>query len=91
MKHIKKFSLNEKRPYKINQKDYKYYVFNTETNKIAEGFEYQEDAIDRIKELIEESGKLLKGKLRSCTRKALMIKDIDPDINENWADPNWMW
>ena len=90
MKHIKLLELDEKRPYKINQKDYKYYVFNTETNKIAEGFEYQEDAIDRIKELIKESDNLLKGKLRSYARKGLTNRGIDPDLNENWADPNWM-
>ena len=39
MKYINKILLVEKRPYKINQKEYKYYVFNILTNKIAEGFE----------------------------------------------------
>ena len=90
MKYINKILLVEKRPYKINQKEYKYYVFNILTNKIAEGFEYQEDSKDRIKEHLEESDNILKNKLRSYTRKALLIKGIDPDINENWADSNWI-
>jgi len=84
------FRLNEARSKKINQKEYLFYVFNIETSKIAEGFEYQDDAKDRIKELLDESDNILKGKLKVYTMRALISKKIDPNEDSNWADPKWL-
>lgn len=91
LKYIKTFEeiLTEGRKSRINQKGYLFYVIQIDTEKIAEGFEYKEDAQERIKELLDESDKLLKGKLKIYTKRALITKGIDPDVDSNWKDPSW--
>lgn len=64
---------------KIDQKGYKYYVFNTKTQKIITGWEYREDAYDFIKESGNENHKVY-------TRTYLAHQlDTDPAINANWS------
>lgn len=92
MKYIKTFNelLEAKRPlYNLKKNKYEYYVIHIDTKKIAEGFEYNDDAKDRIKELVDESGGELKGKLRVYTKIGLKKLDINPDIDSNWADPKY--
>lgn len=92
MKHIKTFKqISEaKRPlYNLKKNNYGFYILHTETKKIAEGFQYKEDAQDRIKELLDESDNFLKGKLKVYTKIGLKKFNIDPNDDSNWADPKW--
>jgi len=64
---------------RIDQKDYKYYVFNPNTQKIITGWEYRDDAYDFIKETDYED-------LLVYTRTYLAHQlDIDPIDNQNWG------
>lgn len=64
---------------KIDQKGYKYYVFNTKTKKIITGWEYREDAYDFIKENGNENHKVY-------TRTYLAYQlNIDPASNNSWS------
>lgn len=85
MKYFKLFDEINEAKSKNNQKDYKFYILHIDKNKIHEGFEFKEDAKDRKKEIIEENENL-KGKLKVYSLKALKTKDIDPDLDVNWAN-----
>ena len=92
MKYIKTFGelLEAKRPlYNLKKNKYSFFLVHTVTKKIAEGFEYKDDAIDRIKELLDESDNALKGKLKVYTKIGLKKLDIDPNDDSNWADPKY--
>lgn len=66
---------------KIDQKGYKYYVFNTRTKKIITGWEYREDAYDFIRE-----NDLDNGILKVYTRTYLAHQlDMDPARNSSWG------
>jgi hypothetical protein len=61
---------------------YMFFVFNTETNKVWAGNEYQEDAKDELKEFLESNPKL---PLKVLTKRAITNKKINPLAYENWA------
>jgi hypothetical protein len=61
---------------------YMFFVFNTETNKVWAGNEYQEDAKDELKEFMESNPKL---PLKVLTKRAITNKKINPLTYENWA------
>ena len=66
---------------KINQKDYKYYVFDLVKSKINTGWEFRSDAQDALDDLGSDSqykkiytGTYLKHSLH-----------VDPEDNNNWG------
>lgn len=63
---------------KYNNSDYKYYVLDTKKNKIESGWEYKEDAQDRI-----DTDELKNVKVYSKT--FLKSKGINPDEDKNWG------
>ena len=65
---------------KINQPDYKFWVFSENQNKIISGWEYISDAHD----FIRESGDGL-GKLSIYTKAKLMRLGLNPDSNNSWG------
>lgn len=68
--------------HKYNDKDYKYYVLDSE-NKIISGWEYKEDARDFQKEQQAYSGRLV-----IVSKRQLKDIGIDPDNDENWGTGN---
>lgn len=85
-------NLEEGRPFKINQKEYTTYVvqFINEVGKIAEGFEYPEDAKERAKEMLREQGIKKDPSIKILTRIGLKKYGLDANDNSNWADPQWL-
>ncbi|MBU0489985.1 MAG: JAB domain-containing protein [Bacteroidetes bacterium] len=64
---------------KIDQKGYKYYVFNPKTKKIITGWEYRNDAYDFVKEADSND-------LKVYTRTYLAYQlGIDPAHNKSWG------
>ena len=64
---------------KIDNKDYKYYVFNLRRGKIISGWEYKEDAQERKNEMDLKQ-------LKVYTRVYLNRIGKDPRTNKNWED-----
>lgn len=67
---------------KINQSDYKYYIFNTKNKEILEGFEFKEDASDRLDELkfYGNTDYVLENK------RSLLANGLDPNNNKSWGN-----
>jgi DNA repair protein RadC len=63
---------------KHDRKAYTHYIINPFTRKIIEGFEYKEDANDRLKEY-ENIG------LKVYTKTYLKRMKVDPTFNKNWG------
>ena len=66
---------------KINQPDYKFYLFDPEKNTIHSGWEYREDAKDAQDEAAE-SDRILK----IFSKRFLLQKGINPDNNKSWGN-----
>jgi len=67
---------------------YEFFVFNTETNKVWAGNEYQEDAKDELKEFLLDAPSL---PLKVLTKRAITNKKINPLAYENWARSSEMF
>ena len=63
-------------------REYEFFVFNTETNKVWAGNEYQNDAKDELKEFLTDAPSL---PLKVLTKRAITNKKINPLAYENWA------
>jgi hypothetical protein len=63
-------------------REYMYFVFNTETNKVWAGNEYESDAKDELKEFLLDAPKL---PLKVLSKRAITNKKINPLAYENWA------
>lgn len=61
---------------------YMYFVFNTETNKVWAGNEYENDAKDELKEFLLDNPKL---PLKVLTKRAITNKKINPLDYNSWA------
>jgi hypothetical protein len=72
----------EPRWWKKQVRPYEFFVFNTETNKIWAGNEYEGDAKDELKEFLLDNPKL---PLKVLTKRAITNKKIDPVAYESWA------
>lgn len=66
---------------KINQPDYKFYVYSFVQNKILTGWETKNDAIDGAAELNPDLGRLGVYSKPYITNKLM----LDPDNNKNWG------
>lgn len=67
-----------------NQKGYKFYALNVDSNKIVAGNEYKSDAQDVANEFLEDEKN--KGKYKVYTKSFLTSKGIDADSDSNWAN-----
>lgn len=63
-------------------RDYQFFVFNTNTNKVWAGNEYESDAKDELKEFKLDKSDL---PLKVLTKRAITNKKINPLAYENWA------
>ena len=63
-------------------REYEFFVFNTETNKVWAGNEYQNDAKDELKEFLTDAPSL---PLKVLSKRAITNKKINPLAYENWA------
>lgn len=73
--------LKKKISEQINQKDYLFYIFSIDQNKILSGWEYREDALDRAKEMRENGWKV------KIFSKSYLINNLklNPDDNSSWG------
>jgi hypothetical protein len=63
-------------------RDYQFFVFNTNTNKVWAGNEYESDAKDELKEFLSDNPNL---PLKVLTKRAITNKKINPLAYESWA------
>jgi hypothetical protein len=63
-------------------RDYQFFVFNTNTNKVWAGNEYESDAKDELKEFKLDNPDL---PLKVLTKRAITNKKINPLAYENWV------
>lgn len=90
-----KEGVNEDNKFDYNnpKNKYKYYVVQVLPDgkaKIAEGFEIQEDAIARGKEIADEQGKKKDTSLKVLTVKGCKKYGVDPNNDGDWSDPKWL-
>ena len=64
---------------KWNRKEYQYYVLLEKEDKIESGWEYLEDAKDRVAEL-----KFDDTRSRVVTKKTLLMMKKNPEDDSNW-------
>ena len=63
-------------------REYMFFVFNTRSNKVWAGNEYEGDAKDELKEFLLDNPKL---PLKVLSKRAITNKKINPLAWENWA------
>ena len=63
-------------------REYEYFVFNTRSNKVWAGNEYENDAKDELKEFLIDNPEL---PLKVLTKRAITNKKINPLAYESWA------
>ena len=77
---VNELSINNPNDTKINQPDYRYYVFSHDQHKILSGWENVSDAHDFIQEMNNSLGKL-----SIYTRKKLLMLGLNPNSNKAWG------
>ena len=63
-------------------KEYMFFVFNTKSNKVWAGNEYENDAKDELKEFLLDNPEL---PLKVLSKRAITNKKINPLAYENWG------
>ena len=66
-------------------REYEYFVFNTRSNKVWAGNEYENDAKDELKEFLLDNPEL---PLKVLTKRAITNKKINPLAYDSWARSN---
>lgn len=77
--------------YNAKKNNYKYFIVQIKDDykKINEGFEYQEDAISRVKEMFDEQGVKKDSSLKVLTIQGCKKYGLDPNKNSDWGNYKW--
>ena len=71
-------------------KNYKYFVVDTCDWLVVSGWEYKEDALDHLDELLEGITTAVTGDYKIYTTRYLNNKDINPFNDKNWIPGDYM-
>jgi hypothetical protein len=71
-------------------KNYKYFVVDTCDWLVVSGWEYKEDALDHLDELLEGIATAVTGDYKIYTTRYLNNKNINPFNNKNWIPGNYI-